>query len=79
MSKNTVEYWASRKKTSVPLLGAARTVKGWGAGHELTEEEYEAAIHEVSGISIGGTADKGEDKPDYDPYSKRTPPSSDHS
>lgn len=49
------EQWASEKKTPAWLAAAARAMRGWAIGREVTEEDFDAALTDAGAVAVGVT------------------------
>lgn len=47
-AKKPIEEWGKKKQTKQWIQRAAFFLKGWVAGAELTEKEYDEAVHEAA-------------------------------
>jgi uncharacterized membrane protein AbrB (regulator of aidB expression) len=47
------EKWAEAKKPAAWLVAAARAMRGWAIGREVTEAEFDDAIHAAGTITLG--------------------------
>lgn len=51
-SLKTVEVWAAEKKPEDFLLAAARALKGWAIGKEVSEEDFDAALVAAGDVQL---------------------------
>lgn len=51
-ARKTAEQWCIEKKTEAWLFNGAQAGLLWPVGVELTEDEYNAAIHATAHVSI---------------------------
>lgn len=49
------EQWVAAKKPAAWLAAAARAGRGWAIGREVTEQEFDAAIHDAGAVALGVT------------------------
>jgi hypothetical protein len=52
-SRQPFETWADAKKPAVWLIAAARAMRGWAIGREVTEAEFDDAIQAAGSIALG--------------------------
>lgn len=52
MSTKPIETWCAEKETADWLFAATKAALRWGAGKEVTEEEYEKAVTATAGIKF---------------------------
>lgn len=51
--RRAIEAWAEEKRAEAWRLAAARAMRGWAIGRELTEQEFDAAMKAAGEIRIG--------------------------
>lgn len=51
--RKTFETWAAEKRPAAWLTAAARAMRGWAIGREVTEAEFDDAIHAAGSVTLG--------------------------
>ncbi len=54
MTTKKLEDWATAKATPSHVIAGAKTLNGWGQGHELTEADFDAGIKAWGEVRLGG-------------------------
>ena len=52
MEKQPVEKWAEQKKLPAWKFAAAKAHASWPLGFEVSEEEFDQAVHAACGIAL---------------------------
>jgi hypothetical protein len=50
--KLAYDSWAAKKKTDAWKVGAARAMRAWPLGKEVTESEYDQAVYDACNSPI---------------------------
>jgi hypothetical protein len=51
--RRTFEAWAAEKKTAAWQAAAARAMRAWAIGREVTEAEFDEAVRAAGEIRLG--------------------------
>ena len=49
------EEWVALKQPAAWLAAAGRALRGWAIGKEVTEADFDAALHDAGAVAIGVT------------------------
>lgn len=49
----TYEQWTEAKSPPRWLAAAARALRGWAVGKEVTEAEFDSAVQAAAGVKLG--------------------------
>jgi hypothetical protein len=52
MDKQPIEKWAEQKHLPAWQFAAAKAHENWPQGFEVTEEEFDEAVHAACGIAL---------------------------
>jgi hypothetical protein len=51
--RRAFETWVDEKKPAAWLAAAARAMRGWAIGREVTETEFDTALADAGSVRIG--------------------------
>lgn len=55
-SRKPIEGWAQEKGTAAWLFAAAKALRAWAVGQEVSEQDFDEAVADAGSVAIGVTS-----------------------